>query len=117
MLSMYDQIDKKTPFKKFQLACFATLSLLSFTASALVQDGAASIQSQASLNANAKPTGRIIVKYKNEAPENQVTALSAKSIQGISHITGRDVTYMRKLATGAHLIKTDSNISSAEYQQ
>lgn len=113
---MYVQINKKAKFKKLQLACFASLSLLSFTASALVQEGMSSIQSQASLNTNAKPTGRIIVKYKNEAPENQVTALSAKSIQGISHITGRDVTYMRKLATGAHLIKTANNISPEEYQ-
>ncbi|RYF10488.1 MAG: peptidase S8, partial [Oxalobacteraceae bacterium] len=44
-------------------------------------------------------------------------ARDASSRVSISRITGRDVKYMRKLATGAHLIKTEHDVSDSEYQQ
>lgn len=114
---MHTTIFTKTKFKKVRLACLATLTLFSFSASALVREDTVMIHAQAAQNIVTQSSGRIIVKYKNEAPESQVNMLSAKSIQGISHITGRDVKYVRKLASGAHLIKTANLVSSSEYQQ
>lgn len=124
---MFIQSSKKMKFLKskligvialaFTTLTFTSMAFTTMPAFALVKEQQVAAQSITTQNPALQAHGRIIVKYKNNATENKVSALSTNSIQKISSMSGRQVIYMRTLATGAHLIKTDSDISAIEYQK
>lgn len=114
---MFIQSVKPIKRLKSQLIGVMALAFITLPAFALVKEQQLTAQSITTQPAAVQAHGRIIVKYKNNATENKASALSTNSLQRISSMSGRQVVYMRKLATGAHLIKTDSDISAIEYQK
>lgn len=57
---------------------------------------------------------RIIVKYKTATVESQAAIMSRSSLERASVQAGTELAYMRKLATGAHLVKLQRRLPGTE---
>ncbi|WP_319004914.1 S8 family peptidase [Microbulbifer aggregans] len=59
-------------------------------------------------------TDRIIIKYKNTIAGANATTMSQGAVQRAAHSAGHGFKHMRKLATGAQLLKLEKRTSKAE---
>lgn len=114
---MLIQSIKKMKSLKSQLIVLAALTCVSVSTSAVMNEQSTAFTPMSVQSPASQSNGRIIVKYKINSAESQMSTLNTNSIQKISSISGRQVKYLHKLATGAHLIKTDSDITQLEYQK
>ena len=103
--------------KKLALASTVALAAAVNTVNAVVMDDT----SQASFSpqlVNSAETDRLIVKYKHNTPQNLMSALSDYSMQSVSNavldVVGGKVNYIRKMSTGAHVVKLGNKVSDSE---
>ena len=103
--------------KKLVLASAVAIAAAANTVNAAVMDDASQTSFVSPL-ANPATTDRLIVKYKNNAPQNFLSSLSTSSMASVSNavsdVTGGQVNYLRKIATGAHIVKLGNKVSEAE---
>ncbi len=60
---------------------------------------------------------RIIVKYKNSTLQTSAATLSRSSLKRASDMTGTPLRHMRRLATGAQLLRVEEKKSKAELEE
>lgn len=103
--------------KKLVLASAVALTAAAASVNAVVLDDSSQSNFAPQL-ATPALTDRLIVKYKNNAPQNFLSSLSTSSMESVSNVVsnvvGGQVNYLRKISTGAHVIKLDSKVSDAE---
>ncbi|TQV66500.1 S8 family serine peptidase [Exilibacterium tricleocarpae] len=98
--------------KKLVLGGAVALSATSVSVQAVQLDSTAAASPVPA--AAAAITDRIIVKYKNTAPESLSATLSQASLDRAEQLAGAGLKHMRKLATGAHLVKLKRQLTGAE---
>lgn len=108
---------ERTYLNKIQLSYVVALSVVVFSANAFVPEPGTLPQAQPNQLFEFADRDRIIVKYKTSMPESEAAILSASSMQRASQIAGAGLRHMRRLATDAHLMKTDRRMTEAEFNK
>lgn len=86
-----------------------TLAMLSQTANAMLPDDTNTANTS---NKQSNITKRLIVKYKNTAPQMMASANAVSSQMSV--MSGMSVKHVRTIATGAHLVEVDSSMSESD---
>ncbi len=109
------------PFKRLKTLLATGLTCLAVAASgahAVVNDSTNGFESYFSFG---EAPQRLIVKYKAMAgkiqAQNQMSALSSSSIDTLSILAGANLNYLRRLSTGAHLMKLQQGASVSQLNQ
>lgn len=92
----------------------SALLLASITATVHSAIPDTSIQASNSQFFSFASSQRLIVRYKKNTTQNRMSRLSNLWMQSLSQSIGTDMNYMRKLATGAHLMRLQSSVSSVQ---
>lgn len=105
-------------FKTLLATGLACLAIASGSAQAVVNDSVSEFQSYFSFG---EAPQRLIVKYKAMSGQYQVqntlSALSTSHVEMLSNFAGANLNYLRRLSTGAHLMKLQQGASTSQLNQ
>ncbi|MFC6977352.1 S8 family serine peptidase [Microbulbifer taiwanensis] len=93
----------------------ALLSAVSLLCAAPLATHAVETSNPAAMPASAQPvTDRIIVKYKNTTQMAAAASMSQSAMAQASRVAGAEMRHMRRLATGAQLMRLDRRRGNAD---
>lgn len=105
-------------FKRLLAAGITSLAIMAGGAQAVVNDSAYKYQPYFSFG---EAPQRLIVKYKTAVGQfqarGQIKTLSTTHMRTLSNLAGANLDYMRRLATGAHLMKLRQGTSTSRLNQ